>query len=581
MTKKQDPARYPEQNAPRNEASRVSRRDFLVAAGVGMAGVTLGASSIAHALSGDWDEETDVIVVGSGGGGLVGAFAAASRGLRTLVIEKTGYLGGTTAYSGAGLWFPGSPPITRAGHDDNLEQGRTYLRAVVNDPSREALQDAYLDTAVELIGELETHPWFSQFWYQPGIPDYFPDHPGASLFGSTIFPPDLPAAELGDNAVLIRKNLPAERWGEPLGDVLTGGRALIGRALGAFLATGNGAVRLNTALTELVVDDGHVVGVKAVGDGTTTTLRARRGVILAAGGFERNRELRAKYQAEFLTGADSNGAPQNTGDALLAGMAVGAATDLLDEAWFAPGVVQPDGLPLFHTGTRGGIWVNGAGERFVNETSPYDQAGHELYRLQKTSGITHVPAYWIIDQRQLDRDSIGGPPDHPPRPEWFESGALKRFDSLDAVADHIRVPTTKLTATIAEFNGYGAGGVDAKFRRGETPWDKFSAQVVGYPASVSYPKPVAPELENQLVIPIEGPPYYVLEVRLSDIGTKGGLKTDTDARVLRADGSAVDGLYATGNTMAAMSGRVYPAAGTPIGSSLVFAYRAARHIAGA
>nr|WP_275406899.1 FAD-dependent oxidoreductase [Streptomyces sp. SID12488] len=515
----------------------------------------------------------DVVVVGSGGG-LVGAYVAASRGLRTLVIEKTDRVGGTTAYSGAGLWFPGSAPLRRAGVDDGVEGSRTYLRTIVDDRSREKRQDAYLRAGAQLIDELEQNEWFRSFVYAP-VPEYYADAPGASPAGHTIFPPEIPAAELGEHARLVREPVSMERWGVDQGPVLNGGRALIGRALAAFLETGNGTLRLDTALESLIVEDGRVVGVNAVSDGEPVRIRASRGVILAAGGFERDPELRRKHQPP-LTGEWSHGAPGNTGDALLAGMAVGAATDLLDEAWLVPGLVWPDGLPAFHTGTRGGIWVNAAGERFMNETRPYDQAGHEILRLHTTTGVSHIPAHWIIDQRQLDRDSFGGPADEPVRPEWFESGALKRADSLEEVAKLIDVPLDTLRETIEEFNGYAPTGVDERFHRGESPWDQIAHHVLGFPALpvLNYPAPPTPDWPNPLLLPLDTPPYYVATILPADIGTKGGLTTDENARVLRPDGSAIDGLYASGNTAAAMSGRVYPGAGTPIGSSLAFSYLA-------
>lgn len=528
------------------------------------------------------DEETyDVVVVGSGGGGLIGAYAAASRGLRTLVIEKTALVGGTTAYSGAGLWFPGSPPITRAGVEDGIENARTYLRNVVADSSRERLQDAYLRAGAQLIAELEQNLWFQSFVHGP-VPDYYPSVPGASPGGRTIFPPEIPAAELGEHARLVREPIPTERWGADQGPVLNGGRALIGRALAAFLESGHGSLRLNTALESLVVEDGRVVGVEALSDGERVTIRAGRGVLLAAGGFERNRELRAKYQPIPLTGEWSNGAPGNTGDALQAGIAIGAATELLDEAWYVPGLVQPDGLPVFHTGTRGGIWVNAAGRRFVNETRPYDQAGHEIARLHTTTGVSHIPTHWLFDQRQLDRDSFGGPPDQPLRPEWLESGALKKADSLQELAELIGVPFDALNTTVEEFNGYAHTGVDEAFHRGESAWDQMFHHVVGFPAAPeqNYPAPPTPDWPNPLLLPLDTPPFYAATVVLSDIGTKGGLKTDERARVLRPDGRPIEGLYAAGNTAAAMSGRVYPGAGTPIGSSLAFSYLAVLDIAG-
>ncbi|WP_327312125.1 FAD-dependent oxidoreductase [Streptomyces sp. NBC_01235] len=526
------------------------------------------------------EDAYDVVVVGSGGG-LVGAYVAASRGLRTLVVEKTDRVGGTTAYSGAGLWFPGSAPLRRAGVDDGVEGARTYLRGIVDDPSRERLQDAFLRAGAQLIEELEQNEWFRSFVYGP-VPEYYPTAPGASPAGHTVFPPEIPAAELGEHARLVRDPLPMERMGIDQGPVLNGGRALIGRALAAFLETGNGSLRLNTALESLIVEDGRVVGVEAVSDGERVTFRAERGVILAAGGFERNREFREKHQPIARASEWTHGAPGNTGDALRAGIAIGAATDLLDEAWYVPGLVWPDGLPLFHTGTRGGLWVNAAGERFINEARPYDQAGHEIVRLHTTTGVSHIPAHWVFDQRQLDRDSFGGPADQPVRPEWFASGALRKADTLEEVAKLIDVPFEALRSTVEEFNSYAQTGVDEKFHRGETPWDQIAHHVLGFPAlpELSYPAPPTPDWPNPLLLPIDTPPYYVATILPSDIGTKGGLTTDDQARVLRPDGSPIAGLYASGNTAAAMSGRVYPGAGTPIGSSIAFAYLAVLDIVG-
>lgn len=153
------------------------------------------------------EDAYDVVVVGSGGG-LVGAYVAASRGLRTLVVEKTDRVGGTTAYSGAGLWFPGSAPLRRAGVDDGVEGARTYLRGIVDDPSRERLQDAFLRAGAQLIEELEQNEWFRSFVYGP-VPEYYPTAPGASPAGHTVFPPEIPAAELGEHARLVRD---PSRW---------------------------------------------------------------------------------------------------------------------------------------------------------------------------------------------------------------------------------------------------------------------------------------------------------------------------------------------------------------------------------
>lgn len=535
------------------------------------------------------DEETfDIVVVGSGGGGLIGAYVAASRGLRTLVIEKTGLLGGTTAYSGAGIWFPGSAPIERADITDGVEGSRAYLRSVVADDSRAARQDAYLRAGAQLIDELEQNPWFQSFFYAP-VPEYFAGRPGFSPAGHTIFPPNVAVADLGELGPLVRRSIPEERWGEPEGPVLSGGRALIGRAAKAFVETGNGSYRLDTALTGLLVEDDRIVGVQAVSEGESITIRARRGVLLAAGGFEHNAELREKYGMVPASDEWSHGAPENTGDALLAGIAAGAATDLLEEAWHVPGLIQPDGRPVFLAGMRGGVWVNGEGRRFMNEIQPYDRAGHDMRRQHTGTDVDHARVHWVFDQRQLDRDSFGGDPAAPVRQEWFDSGALRKADTLEELARIIDVPVENLRDTVRQFNEYAPSGVDEQFHRGETPWDQMYQHVIGFSAApgtpesgttLNYVVPITGDWPNPLVQPIEQGPFYAATIVLSDIGTKGGLSTDENARVLREDGRPIEGLYAAGNTMAAMSGRVYPGAGTPIGSSLAFAYLAVLDIVG-
>lgn len=529
----------------------------------------------------DAEDTFDIIFVGSGAGGLIGAWTAAVRGLRTLVVEKANVVGGTTAYSGAGIWFPGSAPIRRATESDaSPEQARIYLRSVIADPFRESRQDAYLDAGIRVIDELEGDEHFGLFRYG-SVPDYFSTAPGATPTGNTIFPAAIPAEELGEYASLIRPPIPVERWGSEPETVFSGGRALIGRALKAFLSTGNGTLVTSAAMEGLLTSHGRVTGVTVLSGDNRKTYSAKLGVVLATGGFEHSSELRGRYQSSHLHIGWSNGADTNTGDALRAGIALGAATDLLDEAWFVPGVVQPDGRPLFHTGTRGGIWINKSGHRFVNELEPYDQAGHVLYRQLVSSAGEDSPAYWILDERQVVRDNLSGVPGEPLSPTWLASGALSRCDSMEEIAVATGAPIAALKHTLERFNSFANAGIDEDFHRGESPWDQLALHAVGYPwnPQMNYPNPLHNASPNPLVSALH-PPYFVARVVPSDIGTKGGLVTDDDARVLHEDGTAITGLYAVGNAAAAFSGRVYPGAGTPIGSSIAFAYRAVLDMAG-
>lgn len=516
----------------------------------------------------------DVIVVGSGAG-LVGAYAAASRGLRTLVIEKTEWVGGTTAYSGAGIWLPGNAAERRAGVEDSPDLARPYLDAIVGDDSPASLREAFLQAGPRMIDELERNPRFGQFVWR-GVPDYFAGAPGSLPRGRTIFPQDFDRGELGDLEPLVRRPIWTERWGVDPGTAMIGGQALIGRALVAFMETGNGTVLTNTALEHLVVEDGTVVGVEAVSNGEPVTFRAGRGVLLAAGGFERDGAFRQRFQPG-ITDEWTQGCPGNTGDALKAGIAIGAATDLLDESWYAPGLVVPNTRPVFYTSVWSGIWVNAAGQRYMNERLPYDRAGHEMLRAHRTTGVSHLPTHWVFDQRQLDnKKAFAGLPVAPNVPGWFdvekflEAGVLKRADTLEELAELIGVPAGALTKSVEQFNGYARAGKDEQFGRGEDPWDHMVVHMAG--ARTDGPNPCLGVIDKA--------PFYAATIVLSDLGTKGGLRTDDHARVLREDGSVIAGLYASGNTMAPMSGRIYPGAGGPVGSSMAFSYLAALDLAG-
>ncbi|NBE52583.1 FAD-dependent oxidoreductase [Streptomyces boluensis] len=510
-----------------------------------------------------WDQECDVLVVGSGAGALTGAYGAAVRGLDTLVIEKTGYFGGTTAYAGAGLWLPGNHVQARDGVEDSADLARAYFRAVVGDATDQRVQDAYLDRAAETVAFLEDSPHV-RFEYRP-FPDYFAA-PGRFDAGRAVFPVELPA-DAGPQHLLdaVRPPAWAERLGLPVPDgPLTDGRALIGRLLLALESTGHGRTLLDTALTGLITEDGAVVGVETEHDGRTLRIRARGGVLLAAGGFEANAELRRDWQE--LPGADwTMGAPgANTGDAITAAVSAGAALDLLDQAWWCPSLRFPDGSAAFTLGLHGGIFVDGSGHRFANESLPYDRMGRQM--LGAKAGTAHDnPVWWIFDGRF--GDELPGitvvPAD---RTAFTDAGLWRTADTLDGLAERIGVEAGALRDTVRTFNGYAADGTDADFQRGEDPYDRFFAQGTG---------------PNPCLVPIDEGPYHAVQIVLGDLGTKGGVRTDAQARVLRADGGAIPGLYAAGNTAASVSGRCYPGPGVPIGSAMVFGHIAADHIAAA
>ena len=498
-----------------------------------------------------WDEEHDVVVVGSGAAAMAGAWAAARAGLSTVVLEKTGLLGGTSAYSGAACWLPGTDIQRRAGNGDSTESAAGYLRALLGDRDA-AKQDAFLETAPRLAAALEQDPAI-EFCWRP-FPDYF-DRPGRVPQGRSFVPVDLPQDELGDRVALVRPPVDRDREGRSHSDApLSAGRALIGRLLLALDGTGRGDVRVGHTVDELVTDeDGRVVGVVASTDGGRVRVAARRGVLLAAGGFERSAELRSR--AGVAGSADWSMAPagSTTGEAMRAAVAVGAATDLLDEAWWAPGVATPDGQAAFAVGLRGSVIVDQHGHRYANESLPYDQLGRRM-----AADPARLPSYAVFDARtggQFPAFVVPGVSTE----DCLAAGTWVRADTLEELAELLGIPAGALTDTVARFNGFAAAGRDDDFGRGEDEFDRYFADPV--------------------LVPVDRPPFYAARLVLADLGTKGGLVTDVDGRVLRPDGRPITGLYAAGNTAASWTGSFYPGPGIPIGTGMVAASRAVEHLA--
>ncbi len=501
------------------------------------------------------DTVVDVLVVGSGGG-IAGAYTAGREGLSVLLVEATDRFGGTTAYSGGGgMWFPCNPVLQRAGSDDTLEAALTYFRAVVGDRTPAELQEAYVRGGAGLIEYLEQDPGF-EFMVLPW-PDYYGSAPGARNDGMRhTIPVPLPDADLGRYAGLVRGPLDTERLGRPAPDVLVGGRALVGRFLAALDKLPNVSCWRNAPLADLIVEDGRVVGAVVHRDGTPVRVHARRGVLLAAGGFEQNPAMRAQYGVPG-SAADTMGGPGSTGAAHQAAIAVGADTDLMDQAWWSPGMTHPDGRSAFALWFTGGIFVNQDGQRFVNESAPYDRIGREVLR-QIDAGQTTLPFWMVYDDRAGAVPPVGATNVSMVDPEEYrKAGLWHSADSLDELAAAIGVPADRLAATIDRFNRYAALGVDEDFGRGDEPYDR------------SFTDGACP------LIPIDTPPYHAAAFGLSDLGTKGGLRTDVHARVLFPGGAPVPGLYAAGNTMAAVSGTTYPGGGNPIGASMLFSHLAA------
>jgi 3-oxosteroid 1-dehydrogenase len=507
----------------------------------------------------EFDEIVDVVVVGSGGG-IAGAYTAAREGLSALLVEATDKFGGTSAYSGGGgMWFPCNPVLQRTGSDDTLDKALEYFHAVVGDRTPLELQQTYVRGGAAFIEYLEADSHF-EFVVLPW-PDYFGGVPGARNDGMRhIVATPLAAEKLGPLAGRVRGPLDNDRLGTPAPDLLIGGRALIGRFLDAIRGLPNATLYHDTPLVELIIDDGSVVGVVVRRDDELMRIRARHGVLLAAGGFEHNQRMRQFYGVPGRTD-DSMGAPGNTGIAHQAALAVGADTDLMSEAWWSPGLTHPDGRSAFALWFTGGIFVNQHGARFVNESAPYDRIGREIIRQIDTAAMT-LPYWMIYDDREGEVPPVKATNvSMADTDQYVAAGLWHTADTLEELAHTIGLPPDALAATVAHYNDMVARGVDDDFGRGDEAYDRaFSAGQTPMTA-------------------IDKRPFHAAAFGLSDLGTKGGLRTDVHARVLDRTGQPIPGLYAAGNTMAAVSGTAYPGGGNPIGASMLFSHIAALDMA--
>jgi 3-oxosteroid 1-dehydrogenase len=543
----------------------------------------------------------DVVVAGSGAAGMTAALTAAHLGMSVLVIEKTGFFGGSTARSGGGIWAPGNAVLRAAGIADTPEQAGAYLAHVAGDCVPAELREALIEHGPAMLDLVLAMTPLRLAWV-PGYADYYPEAPGGVARGRSIEPVPFDGRALGGElAHLGRPYLPAPdgvtvtqaeyRW-LSLGPrhpraVLAGVRVArraararllghrmltLGQALAAGLRAGLAAsgvpVWLDTPMTSLKVIDGRVSGVRATCDGAPLVIRARRGVLLATGGFERNEEMRRRYQREPVGTQWTTGAAGNTGDGILAGLDLGASTGLMDDAWWGPSIPLPGG-PYFCLAERslpGCVLVNGAGQRFVNESAPYVDAVHAMYD-GNTPENPHIPAWLVFDQRYRDRYVFAGLPPRRPLPRrWYAAGAVFREDALAGLAAAISVDAEGLAKTVTRFNEFAAAGKDEDFGRGDSAYDRYYGDPRRRP--------------NPNLAPLDRPPFYAVRIVPGDLGTKGGLRTDSRARVLREDGTVIDGLYAAGNASASVMGRSYAGAGATIGPAMTFGYLAARAMAG-
>jgi 3-oxosteroid 1-dehydrogenase len=555
-------------------------------------------------------ETHDVVVVGSGAAGMTAALRARDLGMDVLIVEKAHKYGGTSATSGGVAWIPNHG---LGGSTDTREQALKYLDAVTEGPLDRARLEAYVDTGAEMLrflGGLGIN-FVSMPW-----PDYFSESPGARNDRSMVLPM-WDGARLGDAFPLMREQYPRFKlfnryamnleetftiaarspgWIRALARVVgrywldvktrkvtrrdrwfTSGAALIG-PLREQLAGKGVEIRLETKLEKLLCTD-RVTGVRVSRFGTLYDIAARHAVVICAGGFEWNQELRDRFYP-VKTSVWWSSTPQgaNEGEALLAAEAIGASTAYTDSGWWAPTMIMPSlsasnfeetHQAVFDVGRPYSVCVNRYTDRFVNESCSYDLFGKGMVADQLKGGA-NTPCWLIFDAKFRAKFTAGGflpaaiMSDRSIPVDWWDHYIFKA-DSIQALAQRLKLDPAKLQDVVSRMNQYAANGEDPEFARGSSGYDR------GFGDPTVKPNPC--------LGPIDKPPFYAIPIHLGDLGTKGGLKADAKARVLDGNDRPIHGLYAAGNAAGSPFGNCYPGAGGTIGPAMVFGYIAATEIA--
>ncbi|GBG38839.1 FAD-binding protein [Mycobacterium montefiorense] len=553
-----------------------------------------------------WDRSVDLLIAGSGGGGMVAGLAALDSGLEPLIVEKQALVGGSTGLSGGIVWLPNNPLMRTDGISDSHEDGLAYFADVVGDigaASSPARREMFLTAGYEMINFLIRKG--VRLIRCAGWSDYYPNHKGGNESGRAVEGIPFDATELGSWHDKVQPPL-AKNYGYVVltnelrsvqyfnraprafavatrvflrtvaararrTQVLTNGSSLIAQMLKALidLAGNQPPLWTSAAMEDLIVEDGRVVGARINRDGVPVHVEARKGVLLAAGGFGHNKEMRRRFSGDQPNeGQWSIANAGDTGEVLETAMRLGAKTDLLDEAWWLPSVFIANGGAVaasLGSGRQrpGAIYVDSTGRRFCNESNSYVEVGKAMYANKA------VPCWMIFDEGYVRRYVTSANPlkrNQRLPAELIENGAVKRGVTIADLAGQIDLPADELSRTVERFNRFSARGLDADFGRGQSAYN----DCLGDPGY----RP------NAAIGPLDRAPYYATRVLPADVGTCGGVITNEYAQVLDQQDQVIDGLYATGNITATVMGRKYLGAGASIASSMVFGYVAARHAAG-
>lgn len=536
-----------------------------------------------------FDKTFDVVVVGSGAAAFATALGAVDSGLSVLMLESTDRWGGNSAMSGGGMWLPNNPLLRADGVGDSRDEALTYLEATVGTEGRatsRARKEAFVDGVEAFVTTAQKYGM--RFQRAAEYADYYPERPGGKIGRSIEHSPfDLRAIGawaktsrapmfvpiLTDDVWLLARSWVT--WSgfrrgvrlvfRVLGGLLRGaklagiGAGLTASFLKVVVIDQKADLWLSSPLEDLVIEDGRVTGVRVTHEGKAMTVGARRGVMLAGGGFDANKAWRQKYHG--IDGAPS-GSPGNLGKPLDIAMQHGAATELLDDAWWGASVAPTSvSGASFIVGERSlpySILVDAKGDRFANESESYVDLGHHMLAHDKDG------AYWLVtDARHARRYLRTFFLDPKVKKAMVKEGVAFHADTLEALAQQLNAPN--LMKTVERFNGFARAGVDGDFGRGNSAYDRY------------YSDPTV--LPNPNLGPLEQGPFTAFKVVIGDLGTKGGVVTDELGRALREDGSVIPGLYSAGNNSASVMGRTYPGPGSTLGPAVVFGLRAARHMA--
>ncbi|WP_157269031.1 FAD-dependent oxidoreductase [Azohydromonas aeria] len=553
----------------------------------------------------------DLLVVGSGAGGLATAVTAATLGLRVLVVEKEALIGGTTAWSGGWMWIPRNPLAVAAGIREPLAAPREYLRHELGDQYDAARIDAFLAQGPRMVEFFRGHTALD-FIDGNAVPDFHGASPDAAQGGRSVCAAPFDARALGPALAYLRPPLDLiSFWGMGIaaselkhffnatrswsafahvarrvaahvkdlvlhrrGMRLVGGNALAGALLKSALDHGV-ELRVSTGVQRLLRQGGRVTGAVLRTAQGEATVHARCGVVLACGGFPHDPARRAALLGEGeVARAHWSAAPgANTGDGLRLGEGAGGVVDatLASPMAWAPVSLVPrrDGgtghFPhLVERGKPGLIAVRADGRRFANEADSYHDFAGALVRA--TPPGETVQAWLVCDHRFIRRYGLGRVRPAPvPLGPWLRSGYLRRGHSLQALARACGIAAEGLTATVERFNAEASEGRDTAFGRGATPYNRVQGEVLHQP--------------NPCVAPIEHGPFYAVRIVPGSLGTFSGLRTDASARVLDAGGQPIPGLWAAGNDMSSVLGGHYPSGGITLGPAMTFGFIAAHDAA--